>query len=286
MALSTVAFSTMHVLIRYLSREIDPIQIAFFRNFFGLVVFAPWIAREGLGIFRTQRLPLHLLRSALNVVAMFMYFTALSLAPVARVTALAFTAPIFAALVSVLLLKEKFYLRRWSALIIGFIGTLIILRPGLVAVDQGSLLVLASAMLWGVTLIVIKVLGRTESSITITAYMNLLLAALAFIPALMVWTTPSLEGWMWLVLIAVTGTVGQVMVAQSLKEADAGTVMPFDFLKLIWVAVLGYWIFAEAVDLFTWLGAAVVFGAGVFLTYREAQVSKDPVLTQSNGRPT
>lgn len=274
MALSTVAFSVMHVIIRYVSDDINPIQIAFFRSFFGLIVFMPWIVQNGLGIFRTERLSLHMLRSGLNVVAMFMFFTALSLAPIARVTALGFTAPIFAALVGVILLRERFYLRRWTALLLGFIGMLVILRPGILAIDLGSMLVLGSALLWGITLIVIKVLGRTESSITTTAYMNLLLAILAFVPALLVWTTPSWEGWMWLMVIAISGTVAQVGLAQSLKEADAGTVMPLDFLKLIWVAILGYLLFAETVDSFTWIGAAIVLGSSVYLAYRETQISK------------
>ncbi len=272
MALSTVAFSVMHVIIRYISDDIHPFQIAFFRNFFGLIVFMPWIVQNGLGIFRTERLSLHMLRSGLNVVAMFMFFTALSLSPIARVTALGFTAPIFAALVGVVLLRERFYLRRWTALLLGFIGTLVILRPGILAIDLGSMLVLGSALLWGITLIVIKLLSRTESSITITAYMNLLLAILAFVPALYVWTMPSWEGWIWLMVIAISGTVAQVGLAQSLKEADASTVMPLDFLKLIWVAILGYLLFAETVDFFTWIGAAIVLGSSVYLAYRETQI--------------
>ena len=286
MVASTVAFAGMHALIRYISSDVHPFQIAFFRSFFGLVVFAPWIVRYGLGVFRTERLPMHVLRSAMNVVAMFMFFSALALTPIARVTALAFTAPIFAALMSVILLKERFRLRRWAALIFGFAGTLVILRPGILVIDLGSLLVLASALIWGVTLIVIKILGRTESSVTITAYMNLLLTVFAFVPTLFVWTTPTLEVWFWLLVIGISGTLAQVALAESLRLSDASTVMPFDFLKLIWAAILGYLLFSETVDLFTWIGAAIVVGSTIYLAYREAHVAKEPILAQSNGRPT
>jgi drug/metabolite transporter (DMT)-like permease len=286
MVLSTVAFSGMHALIRYVSVDVHPFQIAFFRSFFGLIVFAPWIIRHGLGVFATNRLPMHVLRSAINVVAMFMFFTALSLTPIARVTALGFTAPIFAALMSVVLLNERFRLRRWAALMCGFVGTLVILRPGVLVIDLGSLLVLGSALIWGLTLIVIKMLARTESSVTITAYMNVLFTVFTFAPTLFVWSTPGLEIWLWLVVIGISGTLAQVALAEALKLSEASTVMPFDFLKLIWAAFLGYLMFAETVDLFTWVGAAIVVGSTIYLAYREAQVGRETVLTQSNGRPT
>ena len=274
MVASTIAFAGMHALIRYVSDDVHPFQIAFFRSFFGLIVFMPWIVRSGLGVFATERLPLHVLRSVMNVVAMFMFFTSLSLSPLARVTALGFTAPIFAALMSVILLKERFRFRRWAALIVGFAGTLVILRPGVLVIDLGSVLVLGSALIWGLTLIVIKILGRTESSVTITAYMNLLLTVFAFVPTLFVWTTPTFEIWFWLLVIGILGTLAQVAIAESLKLAEASTVMPFDFLKLIWAAFLGYFMFAETVDLFTWIGAAIVVGSTIYLAYREAQVAR------------
>lgn len=273
-ALSTVGFSAMHALVRYVSDELDPIQISFFRNAFGFVVFAPWLMKYGLSVMYTQRLGLHGLRAVLNVLAMFAYFTALSVTPLAQVTALGFTAPIFAALLSVALLGERFRMRRWAALIIGFAGTLVILRPGFQTVDLGSVLVLISAVLWGTTMIVIKVLARTESSMTITGYMNLLLTVLSLGPALYVWQTPQPETWIWLLLIGVLGTLAQVALAQALKEADAGVVMPFDFLKLLWISVLGFVFFSEVPDLFIWLGGAIVFASTTYLAYRESQLRK------------
>lgn len=285
MVASSFGFAGMHVLIRYISDDIHPFQIAFFRSFFGLIVFAPWLARSGLAVFRTGRLPMHLLRGGMNVVAMLMFFSALSLTPVARVTALAFTAPIFAALLSALVLGERFRARRWSALIFGFAGTLVILRPGIVAIDLGTVLVLCSAFVWGWVLIVIKVLARTESSLTITAYMNLLLAVFAFVPALLMWSAPSLENWCWLLVIAVLGTLAQVALAQALKETETSTVMPFDFLKLVWVAILGYFLFAETVDAFTWIGAMIVVGSSIYLAYRESRSGDTPVLNRPDGKP-
>ncbi|MEC9367409.1 MAG: DMT family transporter [Pseudomonadota bacterium] len=268
---STVCFSAMHAAVRHVSAELSPIQIAFFRNLFGVIAFLPLISMHGLTFMRTRRLPMHLLRAGLNVLAMFAFFTAISITPLARVNALAFSAPLFTALLAVAVLGERFHVRRWSAIAIGFTGTLIVLRPGLGVVDSGSLLALASAAIWGVTMIVIKLLGRTESSATITGYMCLLLSLLSFFPALYVWRTPSAEAWMWLVFIGVVGTFAQMSLAEALKQADTTVVLPFDFMKLVWASMLGYLLFSEVPDIFTFLGALVIFASSFYLAYREGR---------------
>jgi drug/metabolite transporter (DMT)-like permease len=205
---------------------------------------------------------------------MFAFFSALSMTPLARVTALGFTAPIFATLLGVVVLGEVIRLRRWTATICGFLGTLVILRPGLSEIDLGSLLVLFSALLWGCTLIVIKVLARTESSLTITSYMNILLTLLSLVPALLVWRMPEGMQWLWLLAIGVTGTLAQLAITQSLKEADTGAVMPFDFLKLIWVAIMGYLFFAEVPGPFVWLGGAIIFASATYIAIRESRLAR------------
>ena len=273
MLVSTLGFAIMHALIRHVSAELHPFQIAFFRNFFGIFVLLPWFLRYGLTPLHTRRFGLHALRAAINVMAMFAYFTALSISPIAQVTALGFTAPIFAAVLATVLLGEVVRLRRWTAIALGFLGAVVILRPGFEALDRGSLLTLFSALAWAATLIVIRVLGRSESSITITSYMNILLALLSLVPALLVWRTPEGVAWLWLLAIGVTGTLGQVAVAQSLKEAETAVVTPFDFFKLPWVALFGYLFFGEVPDAFVWLGGAMIFAAACYLAYREAQLA-------------
>jgi len=271
MCVSTVLFSTMHVLVRYAAQEMPPLEIAFFRNAFGIVVFLPLLASGGFGFLRTKRLGLHAVRGLLNVCAMLMFFTALSLTPVARVTALAFTSPLFMALLSVMFLGERFRIRRWMALVIGFAGTLVILRPGMIPVDLGSLLVVGSSSIWALTMVVIKILSRTESSFAITAYMNIFLGVFSLGPALWVWETPPPQMWVWLVAIGVLGTIAQIALSQALKETEPTAVMPFDFLKLVWTTLLGLWVFGELPDLVTWVGAAVVFTSGFYIAWREHQ---------------
>jgi len=274
MLISTVAFAAMHAAVRHLSGELHPFEIAFFRNAFGLLVLAPWFLRYGLAPLRTGRLPLHGLRAGLNIIAMLAFFYALSITPLARVTSLSFTVPIFATLLAMVVLGEVVRLRRWVAMFCGFVGTLIILRPGLAELDQGSLLVLLSAALWACTLIVIKVLSRTDSSITITCYMVVFMAPLSLVPALWVWQWPTGQQLLWLVAIGVVGTLGQLIMTQALKEAETSVVMPFDFFKMIWASMLGFLFFAEVPTVFIWIGAGIIFVSTSYIAYREHKVTR------------
>jgi len=273
MAAAAACYAILHGSVRYISAEIHPFEITFFRNLFGFIVLLPWFVIHGLQPLRTRRIGLHLLRASSNVVAMLMFFMALSMTPLAQVQALGFTAPLFATILAIFILGERVRLRRWTALIAGFIGALIIVRPGLQPMDTGSLLTVASAAVWGFTLITIKVLSRTDSAITITAYMVLLMSPLSLLPALYYWTWPSPEMWLWLVVCGVSGTVAQLLMAQSFRVAEATVVMPFDFTKIVWGALIGYLAFGEAVDVWTWIGAGVIFSGVTYITYRERNLA-------------
>ena len=269
MCLSTVAFSIMHGLVRFVSEVLPPFQIAFFRNVFGLAFLLPLLMRSRFAILRTKQIGLHALRGVINMAAMLMFFTALSISPIAKVTALGFTAPIFMAILAVLVLGERFRIYRWSAIFLGFVGMLIILRPGLVAIDAGALLVTGSAALWAVAMIIIKIQSRTESSLTIVAYMGIFLGVFSIAPALWVWQPFGLKTLGLMVLIGLFGSIAQMAISQSLKETDPTALMPFDFLKLIWTAMIGAWFFAEIPDIYTWIGATVIFLSGLFIAFRE-----------------
>ncbi len=288
MILSTIGFAAMHGGVRYLSLELHqhPFEIAFFRNLFGLIALAPWFVRQGVKPLRTQRFGLHLARALINVVAMLLFFMGLFLTPIAKVQALGFTAPLFASLLAVFFLGERVLLWRWSALIVGFIGALIIVRPGFQHVDLGSVLVLASAAIWSVAIIIIKQLSRTDSSVTITAYMVLLMSPLSFVPALFVWQWPDGEQLLWLGFVGVTGTLAQLAMAQAFRVADATAVLPLDFLKLVWGAGIGYLAFREVPDAGIWIGGITVFAAATYIAYRENQARPAPSTAgAANPRP-
>ena len=272
MCLSTVAFSIMHGLVRFVSEVLPPFQIAFFRNIFGLAFLLPLLMRSRFAVLRTRQIGLHALRGVINMAAMLMFFTALSISPIAKVTALGFTAPIFMAILAVIVLGERFRIYRWSAIFLGFVGMLIILRPGLVVIDTGALLVIGSAVLWAVAMLIIKIQSRTESSLTIVAYMGIFLGVFSIAPALWVWQPFELQTLGLMVLIGLFGSIAQMAISESLKETDPTALMPFDFLKLIWTAIIGAWFFAEIPDMFTWIGATVIFSSGLFIAFRERSV--------------
>lgn len=282
MLLATLTFTIMHAAIKYLATQsvadgnpLHPMVIAFFRILFGMIVIVPFIMRDGWGLFRTRRFGMLGLRAALNASAMLMFFTALSLTSLTAVTALGFTAPIFATVLGMVLFRETVGWRRWLAIIVGFGGTLVVLRPSVGSVGVGDLLVLAAAIQWGFVMMVVKDLGKTESSVTITAYMSLMMAPLTLIPALFVWSWPNLPQLLVLAVIGVLGGCAQMALAQALKLAATHVIMPFEFTRLIWAGILSALIFAQIPDLATWIGGAIIFAAGIYIADRERKNARD-----------
>jgi drug/metabolite transporter (DMT)-like permease len=198
MTAATAFLASMHALVRYLSFELHPFEIAFFRNLFGLAAVLPWLLRTGRAGLVTRRPGLQALRGAVGVVAMLAWFYGLSVVPIAEATALSFTSAIFASLGAVAFLGERMRLRRWAAVFVGFAGTLMILRPGFATVDAGALVVMLSAVSWAGSLLIVKALTRTDSNVSIVAWMAIMMTLLSFFPALPVWAWPSLEQLLWL----------------------------------------------------------------------------------------
>ena len=275
MAVAAAAFSMMHAAIRHVSVEVHPFEIAFFRVFFGFFALAPVFMRQGWAPLRTTKMKLFAARGGLNACAMLMFFYGLSITPLAMVAALGFTAPLFATVLAMLVLGETVRLRRWTAIAIGFAGAMVILRPGVMEVGLGPLLILGSSIVWSVALMVIKVLTRTESSVTITAYASIFLSPIALVVALPFWTWPSLESLIWLFMIGIVGTIAQTAMNQSLKIADASAVLPVDFSKLLWAAAIGYVLFGEVPDVWTWIGGAMIFSSATYIGVREARLKKE-----------
>ena len=274
MVLACALFGVMHVGVRHVTQSIHPFEAAFFRNFLGLLVLAPSFITHGWRPLRTRRLGLHCLRAALNVVAMLTFFYALSITPVALVQALAFTSPLFSAVLAILLLGERVRARRITAIAVGFAGALLIIRPGVQPIELGPVLVLVSSAVWGCTVIVIKSLSRTDSAVTITAYMLVLMSPMTLVCALFVWTWPSTGELVMLAGIGISGTLAQMWMTQSLRLAETTVVLPFDFTKLIWGALLAWVVFGELIDGWTFLGAMVIFAGGLYLAYRERQIAR------------
>jgi len=269
---ATTAFAAMIILVRHLTESFDPLQVVFFRNLFGLLAMLPWLGRRGLGVMRTSRLGLHLLRAAIGMVAMVLWFSTLALMPLAEATALSFTAPIFTSVLAVIVLGEIMRARRWTATAIGFLGALLILRPGTQALDPAALLAIGAAAAWATTSIVVKVMARTEHPGTITTYLTLFLTPLSLIPALFVWQTPGLGELGWCALLGIAGSAGHFCLSRALGTTDATIVAPFDYLRLPLVAAMAYAIYGEVPDLWIWLGGAIIAGSSIYIARREARL--------------
>ena len=270
----TAAFgsSSMNGMIREASADIHAFEIAFFRNVFGLVALAPMLLGAGLRTtLRSSRPGLHVLRGLLNAVAMLTFFYAVTVTPLATVAALGFTAPLFAALLAIPFLGERPGWRRWVGLAVGFAGALIIIRPGLADVSLGALMVLVSSFAWAGALIVIKILARTDTSLTITIFAALFLTPITGIAALFVWTTPTATTWLWLIGIGAFGSLTQWSIAQAFHEADATLVLPFDFTKLLWASAIGYVAFNEVPDPLALLGGGIILTSVTYVAYRERE---------------
>ena len=272
MVCSSLAFAMMMAIVRHLSQDLHPFEVAFFRNFIGFAVVLPWFLCSAGVTLRTERPWLHLGRAACGLSAMLCLFMAISLMPLAEVTAVTFTSPLFATAGAALVLRETVRLRRWTATLTGFAGVLIILRPGAEALAPGALLALAAAAFMASAMLFIKVLSRTEHPTTIVVYFGMLLTPMSLIPALFVWETPALHHLPWLIALGVTATVGQLLLTQAFSAADASLVMPFDFSRLIFVAIIGAVFYAELPDVWTWIGAGVIVAASAYVAHRERQL--------------
>ncbi len=274
-------FAALSAIIRYLGRDegMHPFETAFFRNLFGLAFMLPFLARAGLGTLRTGRILLYGWRSALGLTSMLCWFAALALIPFAEAVALSFTTPLFATIGAALVLGERVRARRWTATLVGFAGVLVILRPGSVALDWGAALAIASTALMAVTTLIVKNLTRTEHPDAIATYMVLMMTPMSLVPALFVWSWPEPALWPWLVAMGAMGSFGHMCFLRSFALADASAVMPYDYTRMIFAAAIGYLAFAEVPDEWTWVGAAIIAGAAVYIARREAVLRQSAVQT-------
>jgi drug/metabolite transporter (DMT)-like permease len=272
---STFCFAVMWLAVRYASHELDALQILFFRFFFGLLFLAPILMRFGSFDFRTQRFGLHFLNGLFQVMATACTFVGLSLIQIAEVTALTFTAPLFVTAGAALFLGETVRRRRWTATAVGFVGALIILRPGVQVVSLPALVVLTGSAFIAAGILSTKSLSRTESPDTIALYLTILMATMSLPVALTVWKTPSMTALGWLAVTGLSGTLGLMAMARAYRAADVSLVMPFRYVSLLFAAAFGYFLFDELPDRWTWIGAAVIVSAALYTAQREVRLTRE-----------
>jgi drug/metabolite transporter (DMT)-like permease len=272
--LSGVCSVMMNVLIRIAAQTMHPFEVAFFRCLFGLVLLLPWILRSGPALLRSRNSGFYLLRAGVGLVSMATWFYGITVVPLATATAVNFTAPLFATLAAALVLHEDVRLRRWTAVVLGFVGVLVIMRPGRERLDPNLLLLLVSAATAAMNNITVKFLVRSEPPSRIVAFFMIYLTPLSLIPALFVWQWPDPSTFGALIGLGCLGTIAHISVARALAAADASACAPFEFARLPFAALIGFLWFGEVTDFWTRVGAAIIAVSSIYVAHREARLAR------------
>jgi len=270
MFVTGVLFVGVTGVVRHLGTDMNPMQAAFIRYAFGTVLIAPVLLRLFAAGARPSRLGLHMLRGVAHGAAVMLWFFAMARIPIAQVTAIGFTTPIFTTMGAVLFLGEVLHARRIAAVVVSFLGTLIILRPGAVSIELGAFAQLAAAPLFACSFLIAKKLTETESSASIVAYMSVFVTLALLLPALLVWRTPTLTELGWLFVTAIFATAGHYTFTRAMQTVELTVLQPFSFLQLVWAALLGFYAFSEVPDVWTLTGGAVIIASVTYIAHREA----------------
>jgi len=271
---ASVSFLLMMSLARQLSGDIDMLVIVFWRAVLGVVFMLPWLARNGIGVMRTDKIKGHMMRTAMAYGGMLCMFYAATMMPLADITSIAFTRPILASMLAIMILGEPMLARRWGATGIGLIGALIIIRPGFADYNVGIWVVAGAVVINSGFAVMAKYLLRTDAPDTTAMFMTVFLTPLALIPALFVWQWPTWEQFAWLLLFGALGMISQRTLVRAYHAADATLVLSFDFLKLPLAAMIGFILFGELPDFWVWVGGGVICASAVYITRREAQLGR------------
>lgn len=264
-----LCYSLVPIGVRMLGTSMPPIEILFFRSIIGFSAFLAFFSWRGFGNLKTARFGLHLQRNIVNFAGMWLWFAALTVMPLAKAVTLHFTEPMMAAVLAVWVLGERPGSRRIIAILGGFAGILIVLRPGAIPIGWPVLAVLGSALLYACVSIYTRVLGRTEAASTTTFYYLAMLAAFSLPPALLGWVTPGWDDLPGILLIGIFGSAAPYFIIRALRHAEATLISPLGFLRLPLIAGFAYLFFSEPTGMWTWIGAAVILSSAYFMTRRE-----------------
>ena len=272
----SIIFGTlMGTFIKLAQEELNVITTGFLRFFFGFLIITPYILKTKFEVFSTKNLKIHILRSALNLPAMLLGFAALAMLPLEKMTAIHFIVPIIVTILAVIFLKEKIYLYRSIALVMGFLGMLIILRPGIIDISIGIYMALISSLIWSVVIILTKKVSKDDSAITILSHQYVYMVLFSFPLVIYFWDQPSLKTIIFILCAAISGTILHIALNHAYKLVDVTMTQPYSFLGLVVSSIIGYFVFSDKPDFYTWLGASVIFCGVLLISYRELQLNKE-----------
>lgn len=274
--------STMGAFMKLAQTDLNVYTAGFFRFFLGLIIITPYILKSKFKVYKTKNFKVHLIRASLNLPAMLLGFAALTIVPFEKISALHFIVPFIVTILAVIFLKEKIHLYRISALFIGFIGMLVILRPGIIDVTIGIQMALLSSFIWAIVIVITKKLTESDSAMSILTYQYTFMTFLSFVLVLFFWSIPSLSSLIYIFLAACSGTILHIALNHAYKLVDVSMTQPFSFLGLVVASLYGYFLFDENPDMFTWIGSLIIFIGVTLIAYREIKLNKDLVRNKLN----
>jgi drug/metabolite transporter (DMT)-like permease len=266
-----VSFLVMAVSVRELSAEMHAFEMLFLRSAIGVAVLAAVLSVKGLGRVRTRRLGGHLLRNLIHFAGQTLWIVGIALLPLATVAAIEFTTPIWGIFLAVLFLGERMNRGRWVALAFGILGILVILRPGISVVSTAALLMLGCTFCFGATNAMTKWLTRSDTPLAIVFYMVLMQTLIGALATIFVWTPIAAGDWPYLVLLGLTGVSAHYALTHAFANADAAFIMPFEFLRLPFVALIGFLVYAEGFEAAVLIGAVLIFAGNIYSLRQESQ---------------
>jgi drug/metabolite transporter (DMT)-like permease len=269
--LSGILFALLNVFTLIPAQHLNSYVMAFMRYLAGTLLLLPLIVRLGpYRSFHSYRKGLHVSRGLIHACGMFLWFAALPRISLAELTALGFTGPIFVTIGAALFLGESVRFRRWAAVLVGFGGAMIIIRPGFAEIGIGAICVLVSTPIFSASNLISKGLARTDSAATIVIWQHCVIVVCAAPVALWFWQTPTWVDLLWFLAAGLCGTLGHICQQRGYQIADITLLQPIGFLSLIWNTLLGLFLFSQSPDVWTFVGAAVIFASAVYISHREA----------------
>ena len=267
---AAVFFSTSVGFVRQLSDTLSTFEIVFIRQLMGITFMIPWLWRIGISAMRTSRMPLLTFRALLSYLGMLASYYSYTLIQLADAVSLQFTTPLFTVILAIIFLKEVVGLHRWTALLVGFIGVAIIVRPGFTDINIGVPIAILAAVFYAGSNVANRALASTEATSVIMFYGFLLQIPMAAVPAVLTWVKPGWEHILPLLGFGIVAFGAQYCLTRSFAVADASLVEPVMFVRLPLVAIIGYFVFSQSPDVWTWVGAVVIFSSTYILARLEA----------------
>src|SRR5471030_2508571 len=268
-------FTINGAMIRLLSAEIEGVQTAFFRGFFSMLLLLPLIATGRVQPWRSTHIQGHFWRTLMGSCSMVLGFYAISMLPLADATALAFSQPLFSVILAAIVLHEKVRWRRWTATIVGFVGVLVMARPGSGSLQPGAIVALMNAASVAISVLLVRRLSATEAPLMILTQFAIFSTIFLAIPAIWFWRWPSPLGWTLAVGVAITATLGQYFWVQAFASGEMSAVAPFDYLRLPFAVFVGWLIWGDMPAIWTYVGASIVIASSLYIAYRETQLVRE-----------